>query len=31
MQASELAQELTGTAPGGRSSAWLKRYLEKTK
>jgi hydroxymethylglutaryl-CoA lyase len=31
MQASELAQELTGTAPGGRSCAWLKRYLEKTK
>lgn len=31
MRASELAQKLTGTAPGGRSSAWLKRYLEKTK
>jgi len=30
MRASELARELTGTAPGGRSSAWLKRYLEKT-
>ncbi len=24
MQAAELAQELTGTAPGGRASAWLK-------
>jgi hydroxymethylglutaryl-CoA lyase len=30
MQAAELAQELTGTAPGGRASAWLKRQLEKT-
>jgi hydroxymethylglutaryl-CoA lyase len=29
MRAAELAQELTGTAPGGRSSAWLKRHLEK--
>ena len=29
MRAAALAQELTGTAPGGRSSAWLKRYLEK--
>jgi hydroxymethylglutaryl-CoA lyase len=29
MQASQLAQELTGTAPGGRASAWLKRHLEK--
>ena len=26
MQASALAQELTGTAPGGRASAWLKRF-----
>jgi len=25
MRASQLAQDLTGTAPGGRSSAWLKR------
>jgi hydroxymethylglutaryl-CoA lyase len=25
MQASALAQELTGNAPGGRSSAWLRR------
>lgn len=31
MQASQLARDLTGTAPGGRSSAWLKRYLEKAK
>ncbi len=30
MRASELAQELTGTAPGGRASAWLKRYLKRT-
>ena len=29
MRASELAQELTGTAPGGRASAWLKRHLLK--
>ena len=29
MQASELAQDLTGTAPGGRASAWLKRHLAK--
>lgn len=31
MRASSLAQELTGTAPGGRSSAWLKHFLEKSK
>jgi len=31
MRAAELAKELTGTAPGGRSSAWLKRHLEKTR
>ena len=31
MRASELAQELTGTAPGGRSSAWLKRQLEQAR
>lgn len=29
MRASELAQDLTGTAPGGRASAWLKRHLAK--
>jgi hydroxymethylglutaryl-CoA lyase len=27
MRASELAQKLTGTAPGGRASAWLKRHV----
>jgi hydroxymethylglutaryl-CoA lyase len=27
LQASDLAQELTTTAPGGRASAWLKRQL----
>jgi hydroxymethylglutaryl-CoA lyase len=27
LQAAELAQQLTGTAPGGRASAWLKRQL----
>jgi hydroxymethylglutaryl-CoA lyase len=27
MRASELAQKLTGTAPGGRASAWLKRQV----
>lgn len=27
MRASELAQELTGTAPGGRASAWLRGNL----
>ena len=31
MRASELAQDLTGTAPGGRSSAWLKRHYAKLK
>ena len=25
MRASELAQNITGTAPGGRANAWLKR------
>ena len=30
LHAAELAKELTGTAPGGRASAWLKRHLEKT-
>lgn len=29
MRSSELATELTGTAPGGRASAWLKKNLEK--
>ena len=29
MHASGLAQDLTGTAPGGRASAWLKRDLQK--
>jgi hydroxymethylglutaryl-CoA lyase len=28
MRASDLAQELTGTAPGGRAGAWLKRNLK---
>lgn len=28
VRAGELAQKLTGTAPGGRASAWLRRYLE---
>jgi hydroxymethylglutaryl-CoA lyase len=27
MRASELAQALTGTAPGGRSSVWLNKFL----
>ncbi|MGD2128616.1 MAG: hydroxymethylglutaryl-CoA lyase [Lysobacterales bacterium] len=31
LRAADLAQELTGTAPGGRSSPWLKRHLEKTR
>lgn len=29
MEASDLAEILTGTAPGGRSKAWLKGYLAK--
>ena len=29
MRASDLAQELTGTAPGGRAGGWLKRSLRK--
>lgn len=29
MVASDLAEELTGTAPGGRSKMWLKPYLQK--
>ena len=27
--ASDLAEQLTGTAPGGRSKKWLKPYLQK--
>jgi hydroxymethylglutaryl-CoA lyase len=31
LQASELARDLTGTAPGGRAAAWLNRhYIEQT-
>jgi hydroxymethylglutaryl-CoA lyase len=29
LRASELAEELTGTAPGGRAKAWLKPWLAK--
>lgn len=29
VEAAELARELTGTAPGGRASAWLKHQLQK--
>jgi hydroxymethylglutaryl-CoA lyase len=29
LQASALARELTGTAPGGRALAWLQRYVQK--
>jgi hydroxymethylglutaryl-CoA lyase len=29
LQASALARELTGTAPGGRALPWLQRYLQK--
>ena len=29
IQASALAKELTGTAPGGRALPWLQRYLQK--
>lgn len=31
MAAAQLAKELTGTAPGGRASTWLKGQLEKQK
>lgn len=31
MIASDLAEQLTGTAPGGRAKPWLKPYLEKQK
>jgi hypothetical protein len=27
MQSAELARELTGTAPGGRATPWLKQFL----
>ena len=30
LRAAELAKQLTGTAPGGRASAWLKRQLQKS-
>ena len=30
MAAAELAKELTGTAPGGRASPWLKRHLARS-
>mgnify|MGYP000550198011 CR=1 FL=1 len=29
LRASELATELTGTAPGGRASAWIRQELER--
>jgi hydroxymethylglutaryl-CoA lyase len=29
MQASDLAQQLTGTAPGGRAKPWLQGHLAK--
>ena len=29
LQASDLAQRLTGTAPGGRAKAWLQGHLTK--
>jgi len=29
LAASDLAEQLTGTAPGGRSKAWLKTWLAK--
>lgn len=31
LRASDLAEALTGTAPGGRAKAWLKPWLEKQK
>jgi len=31
MGAAELARELTGTAPGGRASAWLRRHLDQAR
>jgi len=29
LKAANVAKELTGTAPGGRASAWLERYLQR--
>ncbi len=31
LAAAELAKSLTGTAPGGRATPWLRRQLERTK
>ena len=31
LRASDLAEQLTGTAPGGRAKAWLVPWLEKQK
>jgi hydroxymethylglutaryl-CoA lyase len=31
LQAAELARELTGTAPGGRASAWLRRHYRQVR
>ncbi|MCB1602823.1 MAG: hypothetical protein KDI66_22600, partial [Xanthomonadales bacterium] len=31
LRASDLAEQLTGTAPGGRAKAWLGPWLEKQK
>ena len=31
MRAAELARELTGTAPGGRASAWLRRHVDQAR
>lgn len=31
LRAAELAQDLTGAAPGGRASAWLRRHLAKAR
>lgn len=30
LEASDLAKELTGTAPGGRAAPWLKRFLQRS-
>ena len=30
LRAADLAKELTGTAPGGRASPWLRRHLAKS-
>ena len=29
VRAADLARELTGTAPGGRASAWIRQELER--